>query len=74
MVMLSKLAVVVILKCTEISNHYVCKRSIVLEVNYFSNTKLIGKEIRFVVTRGGGDSGKELDEGNQKAQTSSTCL
>ena len=41
---------------------------------YFKNTpasNVIEKEIQFVVTRGGGWEEAELDEGNQKVQTSS---
>ena len=37
---------------------------------YFKN-KLIEKEVRFVVTRGGGWGEEELEEGGQKVQTSS---
>ena len=49
---------VIILKCIEISNHYVvyqelteCYRLIILQKQ--TDQKLIEEEIRFVVTRGG---------------------
>ena len=44
--------------------------NIVLQVNYTAKVnKLIDKEIRIVVTRGGGSGEGELDEGIQKVQT-----
>ena len=54
--MVTKLTVVIILKCIEILNHYVVKEELtVLQVNYTSKiNKLIEKEIIFMVIRGRG--------------------
>ena len=83
--MVTRLIVVTILECVEISNHYamyqevtcgrsliLCGRSLFLQ-NEESN-QLLEKENRFVVTgcKGVGKLGRtRLDKGSQKVQTSS---
>ena len=58
----TRLILVIILKCVEISNHYIvyqkltqCCRSIILQKQ---TNNLIEKEVRFVVTRGRGWGGR----------------
>ena len=73
--MTTRFIAVIVLKCTEISNHYVVDQeltqrcsSIILQKQ---TNKLIGKEITFVVIRGKGWGQRELDEGGQKVYISS---